>query len=72
MAFDTHAAVKMLTRAGAKEELAVAVVDIARQASAAHDHELATNAGLANLKADLTWRLAAAMAAIGAILRFVG
>ena len=37
MAFDTHAAVKMLTSAGAKEELAVAVVDIARQASAAHD-----------------------------------
>ena len=38
MAFDTHAAVKMLTSAGAKEELAVAVVDIAGQASAAHDH----------------------------------
>ena len=72
MAFDTHAAVKMATSAGAKEELAVAVVDIARQASAAHDHELATKADLANLKADLTWRLVAAMAAIGAIPRFVG
>ena len=72
MAFDTHAAVKTLTGAGAKEELAVAVVDIARQASAEHDRELATRADLANLKADLTWRLVAAMAAIGAILRFVG
>ena len=72
MAFNTHAAVKMLTRAGAKEELAVAVVDIARHASAAHDHEFATKAGLANLKADLMWRLVAAMAAIGAISRFVG
>lgn len=29
-------------------------------------------ADLANLKADLTWRLVAAMAAIVAILRFVG
>ena len=72
LAFDTHAAVRMLTSAGAKEELAVAVVDIARQASAEHDRELATKADLANLKADLTWRLVAAMAAIGAILRFVG
>ena len=69
MAFDTHAAVKTLTGAGAKEELAVAVVDIARQASAEHDRELAIRA---DLKADLTWRLVAAMAAIGAILRFVG
>ena len=72
MAFDTHAAVKTLTSAGANEELAVAVVDIARQASAEHDRDLATKADLANLKADLTWRLVAAMAAIGAILRFVG
>ena len=31
-----------------------------------------TPADLANLKADLTWCLVAAMAAIGAILRFVG
>ena len=61
MAFDAHAAVKMSTSAGAREELAVAVVDIARQASAAHDHELATQADLANL--DLTWRLVTAMAA---------
>ena len=66
MAFDAHAAVKMSTSAGAREELAVAVVDIARQASAAHDHELATKADLANLKADLKWRLVVAMAAIGA------
>jgi hypothetical protein len=51
----------MSTSAGAREELAVAVVDIARQASAAHDHELATQADLANL--DLTWRLVTAMAA---------
>lgn len=50
----------------------MAVVDIARQASAEHDRDLATKADLANLKADLTWRLVAAMAAIGAILRFVG
>ena len=62
----------VLTSAGAREELAVAVVDIARQASAAHDRELATRADLANLKADLTWGLVAAMAVIGAILRFVG
>ena len=31
-----------------------------------------TPADLANLKADLTWCLVAAMATIGAILRFVG
>ena len=37
-----------------------------------HDHELATKADLANLMADLTWRLVAAMAAVCAILRFVG
>ena len=72
MGFDTHAAVKTLTNAGAKEELAVAVVNIAQQASEDHGRELATKADLANLKADLTWRLVAAMAAIGAILRFVG
>ena len=72
MAFDTHAAVRTLTSAGAGEELAVAVVDIARQAGPAHDHELAAKADLANLMADPTWRLVAAMAAIGAILRFVG
>ena len=34
--------------------------------------DLATKADLANLKADLTWRLVAAMATICAILRFVG
>ena len=70
MAFDTHAAVRTLTEAGADEKLAV--VSVARNASAEHDRELATKADLANLKADLTWRLVAAMAAIGAILRFVG
>ena len=34
-----------------------------------HDHELPTKADLANMRADLTWRLVAAMAAVCAILR---
>ena len=40
----------MSTSAGANEELAVAVVDIARRASAEHDRDLATKADSASLK----------------------
>ena len=39
---DTHAAVRMLTAAGADEALAVAVVDVAQNAAADHGRELAT------------------------------
>lgn len=48
--FDTHAAVKTLTAAGAAEDLAVAVVDVARTAAGEHDRELATRADLDNLR----------------------
>ena len=60
MAFDTHAAVKALTAAGAGAlaELAEAVVDIARDASteSAKGRELATKADLVALEARLAWR----------------
>ena len=71
---DTHAAVRMLTAAGADEALAVAVVDVAQSAAADHGRELATRADLehqreahradmAALEARLTWRFAGAMLA---------
>ena len=44
MAFDTHAAVKTLTDAGADEALAVAVVEVAREASTEATGELVTRA----------------------------
>ncbi len=53
MSFDTHAAVKTLTAAGASEEIAVAVVDVAQEAAAEHGRELATRAGIAELRADV-------------------
>ena len=37
MGFDTHAAVKTLTAAGASEDIAVAVVDVAQAAAADRD-----------------------------------
>ena len=43
---DTHAAVKMLTAAGADETLAVAVVDVAQNAAADHGPELATRSDI--------------------------
>ncbi len=71
---DTHAAVRMLTAAGADETLAVAVVNVAQNAAADHGHELATRSDLdhlrdvqrgdlASLEARLTWRFAGAMLA---------
>ncbi|MCY4635097.1 MAG: hypothetical protein OXG04_11450 [Acidobacteria bacterium] len=44
MALDTHAAVKTLTDAGADEALAVAVVEVAREASTEATGELVTRA----------------------------
>ena len=57
MAFDTHAAVKTLTAAGASSELAEAVVGIARDAGEDHGIEIATKADLVALEARLAWRL---------------
>ena len=51
MPFDTHAAVKTLTGAGASEEIAVAVVDVAQDAAAEHGRELATRGDIAELRA---------------------
>ena len=48
---DTHAAVRMLTAAGAEEALAVAVVDVAQNAAADHGRELATRSDLDHLAA---------------------
>ena len=49
MAFDTHAAVKTLTGAGASEAIAVAVVDVAQSAGAERGRELVTRADLRRL-----------------------
>ena len=51
MPFDTHAAVKALTAAGASEEIAAAVVDVAQEAAAEHGRELATRGDIAELRA---------------------
>ena len=71
MGFDTHAAVRMLTAAGASEDIAVAVVDVARAAAADHGRELVTRADLhaevAALEAGLAWRLITAGVAIAGI-----
>ena len=64
MALDTHAAVKTLTDAGADEALAVAVVEVAREASTEATGELVTRAhfdtALAQLESRLAWRLVTA------------
>ena len=64
MAFDTHAAVKTLTDAGADEALAVAVVKGAREASMEATGELITrghfDTALAQLESRLAWRLVTA------------
>ena len=80
VAFDTHAAVKTLTEAGADEALAVAVVEVAREASTEATGELVTRAhfdtALAQLESRLAWRLVTAGIAIAAVvvaaLRFLG
>jgi hypothetical protein len=80
MAFDTHAAVKTLTNAGADEALAAAVVEVAREASTEATGELVTRAhfdtALAQLESRLAWRLVTAGIAIAAVvvavLRFLG
>jgi len=57
MSFDTHAAVKMLTAAGADEDLAVAVVAVAQNAAIDQADEQVTttvlDARLADLRAEL-------------------
>ncbi len=81
MPFDTHAAVKTLTAACAQPELAEAVVTVARDAHGGDD--LVTRADLtaavagldarmSAMETRLTWRIVGAVAAIGAILRFLG
>ena len=71
MGLDTHAAVKTLTAAGASEDIAVAVVDVAQAAAADHGRELVTRADLhaeiAALEARLAWRLITAGDAIAGI-----
>ncbi len=81
MAFDTHAAVKTLTAAGAQPELAEAVVAVAHNAHGEDDvvtrADLAAavaglDARMSAMETRLTWRIVGAVAAIGAILRFLG
>ena len=81
MAFDTHAAVKTLTDVGASEPLAVAVVDVAREASTDATGEPVTgvhflDTALAQLESRLAWRPVTAGVAIAAVvvaaLRFLG
>ncbi len=81
VAFDTHAAVKTLTAAGAQPELAEAVVTVARDAHGDDDRVTradltAAVAGLdariSAMETRLTWRIVGAVAAIGAVLRFLG
>jgi len=82
--FDTLAIARQLAAAGIKPEQADAITEAVKRA-AEHDASgidtktLATKADLAELRAALaavetrlTWRLVGAMAAIGAILRFLG
>ena len=51
--FETHAAAKALTAAGAGEKIAVAVVEVAQEAAAEHGRELATRADVARLSVEL-------------------
>jgi len=51
--FETHAAAKALTAAGASEKIAVAVVEVAQEAAAEHGRELATRADVARLSVEL-------------------
>ena len=71
MAFDTHAAMKTLTYAGADEALPAAVVEVAREASTEAAGELVTRAHV-----DTARRLATTGIAIAAVvvtaLRFLG
>ena len=82
--FDTLAIARQLAAAGIKPEQADAITEAVKRA-AEHDASgidtktLATKADLAEPRAALaavetrlTWRLVGAMAAIGAILRFLG
>jgi 2-phosphoglycerate kinase len=82
--FDTLAIARQLAAAGIKPEQADAIAEAVKRA-AEHDasgidtNSLATKADLAELRTELaavetrlTWRLVGAMAAIGAILRFLG
>jgi len=68
-----HAAVKTLTDAdGADEALAVAVVEVAREASTEATGELVTwthfDTALAQLESRLAWRLVTAGSAIAAVV----
>lgn len=51
--FETHAAAKALTAAGAGEKIAVAVVEVAQEAAAEYGRELATRADVARLSVEL-------------------
>ena len=86
--FDTLAIARQLAAAGLKPEQADAITDAVRRAaehdaSSIDTVTLATqtdlagvearlNARIAELETRLTWRLVGAMAAIGAVLRFLG
>ena len=80
VALDPHAAVKTLTDTGASEPLAVAVVDVAREAGTEAAGELVTRAHFDTARVQLESRLvgrlvtaAGALAAgVVAALRFVG
>lgn len=72
MAIDTHAAVKTLTDAGADEALAVAVVEVAREAGTEAAGDLVTRShfdpALAQLESRLAWRLVTAGIALAAVV----
>ena len=70
-AFDTHAAVKTLRKAGADEAMAEAIVNTASAAAGADREQLATKADLAALEARLTWRLVGLAAAIVAAVKLI-
>ena len=65
MQFDTHAAVKTLTAAGAPEPLAGAVVAVVWEAIAGHVHDLSTRGDLADLRAHVDDGLATLRADVG-------
>ena len=70
---DTHSIARSLSEAGLPPAQVNAITDGIRNAAEQPSRDrLATREDLAALEARLTWRLVGAMAAIGAILRWIG
>ncbi|MXY23047.1 MAG: hypothetical protein F4Y45_00805 [Acidobacteria bacterium] len=69
---DTHAIARSLSATQLTSAQVDAITAGIAAAAGCHNGDMATKADLAALEARLTWRLVGAMAAIGAVLRFIG